>query len=86
MHVRSDLIAGSFDGIGPFASRVRDVFAACYQQHGHPDRSALSKKCERLDSVFEQNVTLFFRHRLAAATAGHDVALCLLSRRQAEIV
>ena len=62
--VRTRLIAGEYSGIGPFASAVRDVFAACYLEHGHPERSALSKKCERLDAIFEQQVTLLPRaHR-----------------------
>lgn len=56
--VRAKLIAGSFSGIAAFAIAVRDVFAACYLAHGHPDNSTLSKKCERIDQIFEQQVTL----------------------------
>ena len=43
--VRATLVSGGYAGIGAFAVAVRDVFAACYMTHGHPDRSALSKKC-----------------------------------------
>mgnify|MGYP004126369789 CR=1 FL=1 len=47
---------------------VRDVFASCYLVHGHPERSLLSKKCERLDAIFEQNVTLLpLKQREAAS-------------------
>ena len=66
--VRAQVVSGTYASIGPFAVSVRDVFAACYMTHGHPDRSALSKKCERLDSVFEQNVTLLPRHLRDAAS------------------
>ena len=66
--VRAKLSAGGFVAIAPFASAVRDVFASCYLVHGHPDRSPLSKKCERLDAIFEQNVTLLpLKQREAAS-------------------
>ena len=47
---------------------VRDVFASCYLTQGHPDRSPVSKKCERLDAVFEQNITLLPRYLRDAAS------------------
>ena len=66
--VRAKLSIGGFTAIAPFASSVRDVFASCYLVHGHPERSLLSKKCERLDAIFEQNVTLLpLKQREAAS-------------------
>ena len=66
--VRSTLLSGGFPAIGPFAVAVRDVFANCYLTHGHPDRSALSKKCERIDAVFEQQIFLLPKTQREAAS------------------
>jgi len=66
--VRANVLGGAHNSIGPFAVAVRDVFAECYLNQGHPDRSALSKKCERLDAVFEQNITLLPRYLRDAAS------------------
>ena len=66
--VRRSLVAGEYTSIGPFAAAVRDVFARCYAQYGHPDRNALSKRCERIDAVFEQNITLLPRALRDAAS------------------
>ena len=41
--------------------QVREVFAHCYRAHGHPDVSLLSRKCERVDALFEQQVALLNR-------------------------
>ena len=41
--------------------QVREVFAHCYRAHGHPDASLLSRKCERVDALFEQQVALLNR-------------------------
>ena len=41
--------------------RCRGVFAHCYRAHGHPDASLLSRKCERVDALFEQRVALLNR-------------------------
>ena len=62
------MVAGAYKGLGEFAVAVRDVFASCYLTQGHPDRSPVSKKCERLDAVFEQNITLLPRYLRDAAS------------------
>ena len=59
--IRKRFMRGEFEALAPFCAEVRDVFARCYMAHGHPDDSSMSKRCARLDEVFEQNVTLLPR-------------------------
>lgn len=66
--LRGRVTAGEYTTIANFAVAVRDVFASCYLAFGHPDRSTLSKKCERLDAVFEQQITLLPRALRDAAS------------------
>ena len=52
---------GSLHGMSGFAAEVRSIFYKCYHTFGLPEASPLSKQCEKLDLVFEQQVNLLPR-------------------------
>ncbi len=65
--VRDKMISAEIMDVAGFAREVRHVFAACYLAHGHPDATPISRKCQRLDAVFEQNISLLPRAMRAKA-------------------
>ena len=60
--VHEDFKAGKLSGIAEFAAAVRGVFYKCYYTYGaSPDAHYLSKACEKVDLIFEQQVVLLPR-------------------------
>ena len=57
-----DFKAGKLAGIAEFAAAARGVFYKCYYTYGaSPDAHYLSKACEKVDLIFEQQVVLLPR-------------------------
>jgi hypothetical protein len=52
---------GEISGMAAFASEVRSVFHKCYHTFGMPEAAFISKCCEKLDLVFEQQINLLPR-------------------------
>ena len=60
--VHEDFKAGKLAGIAEFAAAARGVFYKCYYTYGaSPDAHYLSKACEKVDLIFEQQVVLLPR-------------------------
>ena len=60
--VHEDFKAGKLAGIAEFAAAARGVFYKCYYTYGaSPEAHYLSKACEKVDLIFEQQVVLLPR-------------------------
>lgn len=71
--VRRRFVNGGFSQMSDFVSEVRNVFAHCYMKFGNPNDNMTSKRCLRLDEVFERNVKLLPRSMREAAMAAATI-------------